>query len=344
MSESALRDFVLDALADLGASLSEGGSLVWVRLPDAVRSELELPATLAITFDPERAGEFDAELVAPGSFFLERLMALARCRGRWGAARLDAPDPRWVDDVLKACGLGPDVGVRSDDLTIDHDVLFLLTFRLSLVSDEKRESLHTFVVSSSGGEAWRVARDVEDARLMPWTLPEPPRDLDRVYRLASDRLREDTREDIDGFRAVNLRLLEEEVRRIFGYFDATVAAVQEADPGASSDLLRAIRAERDRRLAETVDRFDPEATASLCAIRAISVPGAHGTLEWGDGVRATVRLDPWSRRVRGLRCEHCGTPDGPWRPSDVGMRCAACPPTQAASARPRARRRSDTPR
>jgi len=340
-----LRSFVLEALADLGATVSEGGSLWWVQLPERVQSDLEAPATVAITFDPERTGDFEAEFIAPGSYFLEKLVALACERGRWDAARFDPQDSDWVGNALTEAGLGPDAEVRRDRTKFEEEVLFLLSFRVTLISDEKRESFHFLAVSPSDGSAWAIDPSRFEFGLIPSPGTERAGNLDVAYRLGSAALRMKTREAVDRFRSASLRLLEEEVRRIFGYFDQTIESIREADPDASQDLLRAIQAERDRRLAETLERFDPKAKAALCAIRIIRTPTAHLRLGFPDGDSVDVTLDAWSRRVRGLRCGSCGGTDGPWRPSaEGGIRCAGCATTPVESARPRVRPRSDTPR
>lgn len=346
MSDAApLRSFVLEALADLGATVSEGDSLLWVQLPERLQSDLEAPATLAITFDPERSGDFEAELIAPGSYFLEKLVALACRRGRWDAARHDPRDPDWVANVLVEAGLGPDAVIRRDTIKTEEEALFLLSFRVTLTSDEKRESLHFLAVSPSDGSAWAIDPSTLESGLIHSRESVSSGDLDVAYRLGASALREETRDAVDPFRSASLRLLEEEVRRIFGYFDQTIESIREADPEASQDLLRAIQAERDRRLTETLERFDPKAKATLCAIRVIRTPAVHLRLHLPGGQSAEVTVDAWSHRVRGLRCASCGGSDGPWRSSaENGIRCAGCATSPVESARPRVRPRSGIPR
>ncbi len=340
----ALRRFVLDALADVGATVSEAEPLSWIHAPERVRSGLEVPATFAITFDPDRTGDFEAELVAPGSYFLERIVALAASRGRWDVARFEAPGAGWIERSLSEAGLGSETGVHLETAELGQTVLLLLSFRVTLVSDEKREHFHLIAVSPTTGSAWEVDPTVEDSGLMAFPEARIEPDLETAYRLGTEKLRETTREAVGAFRAVSLGLLEEEVRRIFGYFDQTIEEIQAADPDGSQDLLRAVRGERDRRLAETLERFDPKARASLCAIRAIHVPTAllRLRLPHGRGIDAT--LDAWSRRVHGLTCDVCHEIDGPWIPHGRAVRCARCPPTPAESVRPRGRPRLDTPR
>ena len=339
-----LRPFVIEALTDLGASVSDGDSLVWVQAPESVQRDLEVPARFALSFDPERSGEFEAEMVAPGSYFLERLVSVVTRRGQWDVSRCAVTATDWISDALRESGLDPETAVSSRVDGIEDELLLLFAFRVTLVSDEKRESFHLVAVSLVDGSTWPEDPDRADRGLVPHPAPAIRPDLEAAYRLATESLRTTTGVEVERFRTRSLGLLEEEVRRIFGYFDRTIDGLRESDPGGSQDLLRAVMAERDRRLTEAVERFDPKASASLCSIRAILVPTARLHLEFPDGTRTESRLDAWSRRLRGLACKTCGGAEGPWRPSRDGLRCARCAATQAESARPRGRPRSDTPR
>ncbi len=339
-----LRPFVIEALTDLGASVSDGDSLVWVQAPESVQRDLEVPARFALSFDPERSGEFEAEMVAPGSYFLERLVSVVTRRGQWDVSRCAVTATDWISDALRESGLDPETAVSSRVDGIEDELLLLFAFRVTLVSDEKRESFHLVAVSLVDGSTWPEDPDRADRGLVRHPAPAIRPDLEAAYRLATESLRTTTGVEVERFRTRSLGLLEEEVRRIFGYFDRTIDGLRESDPGGSQDLLRAVMAERDRRLTEAVERFDPKASASLCSIRAILVPTARLHLEFPDGTRTESRLDAWSRRLRGLACKTCGGAEGPWRPSRDGLRCARCAATQAESARPRGRPRSDTPR
>jgi len=346
MSEAgALRTFVVEALAGLGATISEGGSLVWVRAPESVQRDLEVPANFALAFEPEQSGAFDAELVAPGSYFLERLVAVTTARGRWDASRFEPSEAEWVSAVLSDSGFGSESGVRPRVLAIEDGILLLFGFRLTLISDEKRESFHLIAVSPVDGSAWAVLPDPEDSRLVPDAPIDFHPDLEAAYRLANEAVRDETRAEVDRFRSRSLGLLEEEVRRIFAYFDNTLAGIREADPEGSQDLLRAVMAERDRRLAEAVERFDPKATASLCSVRAVFAPTARVRLEFQGGAIADIHVDAWSRRIRGLVCETCHGTEGPWSfEAKSETRCGRCAATREESAPPRGHPRSGTPR
>src|SRR2546428_7597031 len=246
MSEAgALRTFVVEALAGLGATISEGGSLGWVRAPESVQRDLEVPANFALAFEPEHSGAFGAELVAPGSYFLEGLVAVTTARGRWDASRFEPSEADWVSAVLSDSGFGSESGVRPRVLAIEDGILLLFGFRLTLISDEKRESFHLIAVSPVDGSAWAVLPDPEDSRLVPDAPIDFHPELESAYRLASEAVRDETRAEGDRSRSRSLGLLEEEVRRIFAYFDNTLAGVREAGPAGSPDLLRAGMAARD---------------------------------------------------------------------------------------------------
>lgn len=322
---AALQAFVHEALVDLGATVSEGGPLLWVHVPATLQSDLDVPATFVLTFDPARTGEWDAELVAAGSYFLEKLVAHVTRRGRWHVARY-LPPSEWVRDALGASGLDRGSGVHVDVLGMEETTLVVLAFRVTLLSDEKREALYRIAVSPQTGSAWELNAAVPNPHdLQPFDGAIQP-DLERAYRIGTQVLRERCQETVDRFRAASLRLLEEEVRRIFGYFDRTVDEIREADPTGSDDLVRAIQEERDRRLTETLERFDPTATATLCSIMAVVTPSASIRLGWPGTVVRDVTVDAWSRHVAGLVCSVCHGTDGPWRPQeDRGLRCVRCP-------------------
>ena len=345
MSEAeALKDFVMDTLSDLGAEVSQAGDLIWVRAPEGVRRHLDVPSTFALAFDPARAGDFDAEYVAPGSYFLERLLSFAARRGRWDVARIDLPDRSWPNSALQEAGLSADFDIHSSIEAIEDDLRLLFSFRVSLVADEKRESYHRLAVSTRDGSASAIDRELNAARTVPAELYEPLPDVQAAYHLASDLLRSRMKDDIDRFRSKSLALFEEEVRRIFGYFDRTADEVREADPDGSQDLLRAIMADRDRRLSEALERFDPSATANLCSVLALFVPVARVRLAFLNGSSTEVRVDALTGRIDGLVCFQCHGSLGPWRWIEDRLVCTTCGATRDGSAPLPAHPPSDTPR
>ena len=343
---SELRDFVADLMERKGAIVEAlGPDALAVLAPAPVRTQMGWLEFAQLGFGTERP--HGAIAIGLEGDWLDRFGALLEDKGRWSErevrlAAVAAPgDPeRMLERVLDL----PNAVWRFQGMSAATTRCVMLAFRFTAVSDEKREGFHLVAVSLVDGSTWPVDPDRADRRLTPRPSPEIRPDLETAYRLATESLRLSTGVEVERFRTRSLGLLEEEVRRIFGYFDRTIDGLRESDPGGSQDLLRAVMAERDRRLTEAVERFDPKASASLCSIRAILVPTARLEIEFPDGARTESRLDAWSRRLRSLACGMCGGTEGPWRPSRDGLRCARCAATQAESARPRGRPRSDTPR
>src|SRR5207245_10292771 len=95
----------------------------------------------------------------------------------------------WISEALRECGLGPEIAVSWHVDGIDDGLLLLFAFRVTLVSDEKRESFHLVAVSLADGSAWPVDPDRADLGLAPHPSPEIRPDLDAAYRLATESLR-----------------------------------------------------------------------------------------------------------------------------------------------------------
>ncbi len=346
MSEAEpLREFVVEALADAGAEVKDEGGILWVRSPESVRQAFEVPETLALTFDPDRVGEFGAELVAPGSFLLERILQSAMRRGRWEEGALAAVPADWIADSLSRAGFPTErVGAVRETQEGSH---LVFTFRVTLASDEKRESFHAIVVPAGCAAGWEVPAALADIPLAATAAHGPPAGLGPAYEAAARALQEAVQPAVEAFRRNALSALEEEVRRIFAYFDGTVREVRAAASSGAEDVVRAVEAERDRRLTEALERFEPHASAVLSGVRRVIAPEATVRLRLpGSRPREIdVNVDALTRAVRGPACDCCHDPAGPRSLRSSGeILCGACAATAAGSVPPRARPRSDTPR
>lgn len=341
MSPNGLEGFAVEVLTDLGASVTEREGLLWVEIPEGLRSSLELPDHAVLTLQPERAGEFGAELLAPGSYILERLLAIAMARGRWEVVRSVDASEEWALTVVRKAGLPPDWTPQVAE--VGEVSIPVFSFRTTLTADDKRESFVSLAVFP--GESVGLP--------LPWTsaaapLPVAPLPLDGVdlglaYEAACTTLSSIMQSHVGSFRKEALAALEEEVRRVLRYFDGTLAEIRSSGSFESDSFLRAVEAERDRRLAEAVERLEPLATARLASIRIVMTRGALVRLASDAGKEAEIRLDAFTKSIRGLQCEACASRTGPWvslRPD----RCGRCGPTEAASVRLPTHRPSDIAR
>ncbi len=331
----SLRSFTSALLRDVGVEVRDDGTFLWLTAPEAVQTGLDLPSQACITFDSDRMGEFDAELVAPGSYLLEKLLGLATRRGRWDTARLADVSDDWVDSALEAArGVTANGALEVVERT--EAPLGFFAFRTALTSDEKREAFHLLAATLDGQEAWPVPWPLPEGGLVPASLPGFAPNLSPAYRRACEVLQERMRGEMESFQKASLVALEEEVRRIFRYFDGTVTEVREAAPSGAEDVVRAIGAERDRRLAEALERFEPHAVASLCSVRVVLVPTARLACRTEGGGRIEVRVDGLTRAVRGIPEGVTGAGRAPPRdgpPSDTPPRRRRDDPAQARSLR-----------
>ena len=343
----SLRAFTAAILEDVGAEVRDDGTFLWLTVPEAVQANLDLPPQGCVTFDSERTGEFDAELVAPGSYLFERLLTLATRRGRWDLGRLPSPADDWMIPILRA---SPRIAreIPLDGIERREEPVAVFTFRSALTSDEKRETFHALAATLDGREAWAVPWPLDDGSVVTADFPGFAPDLGPAYRCAGESLRKELQWEMASFQKVSLVALEEEVRRIFRYFDGTVAEVREAAPSGAEDIVRAIEAERDRRLAEALERFEPRAVASLCSVRLVFVPVASVACRMEDGTRAEVRVDALTRVIRGIpgRLTEAGpAPPQDRPPSGTPPRRTRAAPGKARSPRgPRGRSRSGASR
>ena len=340
----AFRSFVVDFLRREGASVSEEGPLLWIGAGSPLAEEVGLGARFALTFDSDASGRFEAEVIAPGSYGLERLLAAAMRRGRTGGSAFRVESAEWARGTLEGAGL---LGLGAAELgraAVSETTLLVFAFRVTLTSDEKVEAFQLVAVDERG-EAWPVPSDRLDGDLVDDAAPAWIPDLGAGYRSAASALEGALAGTVETFRSASVRMLDEEVRRILQYYDRTVQEIRAANAPGVADFVRAVESERDRRLGEALERFDPKAVASLVSVRAVRVPTARLSLAPAREGAASldVRVDAWTRRVRGARCEGCGDPAGPWTwEPGSGLRCAPCASTSAGSARPRGRPRSGT--
>lgn len=339
----ALRSFVVALVEAEGGRVTTNGPVLWVEASPPLADELGLGPGFALAFEADASGRFGAELVAPGSEVLERILAAATRRGRWGGSRVRAERVEPPSRAFAAAGLLGLESLEADRFEAGENRFVLFGFRVTLTSDEKEEALRLIAVDETGA-AWPVDIDLGTVDAVDET-PSLPASLGAGYRAAASALADVVAPDVESFRARAVERLDEEVRRILRYYDRTIEMIRESRPPGLADLVRAIEAERDRRLAEALERFDPRAAASLVFMRAVSVPSLRVRLEpSGPGPAHDVRLDAWTGRVRGARCDACGDPAGPWTwDPATGLRCGPCAPTGAASSRPRGHPRSGTP-
>ena len=317
--------FAITAVEYLGGAAEErAAGLYTVLWPAAAPGDAE---TRQLAFDPEVIEEEpDAELVTFASPTLEQIVQLATASGRVaraflkttahvsrGTAERLARSYRFLDAVWSSEAPRPwwlPVGV------------FL--FRARYLSDSREEDLLEVAVSLADRRILRrpaeaierhgLGADPLDAWPMMAEIPATD-----AYAVARAELERKLLSPI-GLRRRELESrLARESGRAAGYYDELLRDVQEQQQGVSADTperarqeskLRAIRLEREGRLAELRGKYRLEAAVSLLSVLRLYLPRLvfHGRLAGKrDAAALTLIWDPVEQTGEPARCQRCGS-------------------------------------
>lgn len=281
-----------------------------VRWPPTHVASFGRETTLA--FDPAVAAAADAELCVVGSDVLDRILADASSRGLHCVARVDAEGGPPPQDVLAANLAFPNATatVLGSERGIVPYVLF--NFRVSLVTDEKRERFRSVLVNAETGEPHRVADVFLEESL---TLPEEPvvsgADLASAYRAAGLALERAIRPEVDEVRTHARALLAEELARIEGFYEVSIQELYEGRSRAPLEAERVLRAERERRTDEARRKHALVVQARLVNARTILVPTTTMRVRVANGRAETdlgLEYDAVNLETNRPACASCGSP------------------------------------
>lgn len=263
-----------------------------------------------LSFEPAVAAAADAELCVVGSDLLDRILADASTRGLHCVARVDAAGGPTPDDVVAANLAFPnaEATVLASERGVVPYVLF--SFRVSLVTDEKREQFRSILVNAETGEPHRVADVFLEESL---TLPEEPvvsgADLVGAYRAACLALERAILPDVDGVRTHARALLAEELARIEGFYEASIQELYEGRAREPLEAERVLRAERERRTDEARRKFRLVVEARLVNARTILIPTTTLRLRVASLRAATevgLEYDAVNLETNRPTCASCG--------------------------------------
>ena len=319
-----IEPFTVTAIEGLGGAVEKrADGLYTILWPAEDMAELE---ARQLAFDPEVIDEQpDAELITFASPTLERIVQRATASGRVARAFLNATpnispgmaerlarsyrfrDASWTAEAGKAWWLP--VG------------LFL--FRVRYLSDAREEDLVEVGVNLADG---RILRRLAEA-MERWGLsPDPPEAWPMMAELPASGAYAVARAELErkilsplGRRRRELESrLARESGRAAAYYDELIRELQEQqdslpadDPGRASleSKLRAIRLEREGRLAELRGKYRLEAEVALLSVLRLSLPRVVflGRL---TGKRHAAELalvwDPVEQAGEPARCQRCG--------------------------------------
>jgi len=346
--------FAIAAIEGLGGMTEpDGPSLYTVLWPTPVPADAE---TRRLAFDPEALEDApDAELVIFGSPALDDLVTLVTASGRVAQAFLAASanasrataerltrafrfrDAAWTPGAGRPWWLPAGV--------------FL--FRAGYLSDTREEELCEVAVSLADGH---ILRRLGEALDRYGLVPEPPEawpmmgelPTEAVYGAAHAELERRLAAPLGSRRRELEARLARETDRAAAYYgelgrelaeeieDALVEAPERTRLEAK---LRAVRLEREARLADLRAKYRLEAEVSLMSALRVYLPRVvfPGTLAGKAGATAlTLSWDPVEQAAEPARCARCGTLT--YELGLGGSGAATCPSCLAAPAVPPGRR------
>ncbi len=260
--------------------------------------------SLLLVFDPEAAAAHpEADLVAPGSFRLERFLAWIRREVQVSRAYLPPLPPEAGQALLPHV-----LAAASRDLPLaSYYVLdraqvwephLVVAFLAARIGVERHETLHVPGINLVTGA---LSTD-----LRPW-LPEeegapcgPTARRRLPYRRAYDALlasvARQVRAEDPAWAAAALRRYQEEEERLLAYY-ADLAR----ENRASQETLAQLEANRQRRLREQRDRFRPRVLIRPAAVALLHVPVLNYSVLFCDGLRERRRTFTYDSLLGGFR-------------------------------------------
>jgi hypothetical protein len=328
-----------------------GGAVAWrerglfdVLLPPELEAAVgrglvrlaEDPAALAS--DPE------AELATPGSPVVDELVAWAVGRGRVARARLPAGRIRRKglrEEVERALTfLNCRVRYEASEPEVLDTRYALFNFRVTYLSDEKRERCHAVPVNLwSNHVNHAIARRLEGLPAKDFDEPQrreaPAIPIDQAYTSACEALRRSVGDESRHHRARIEKRFGVEFARVCGYYDQIAHDLRlrrHADgPEAGARLerkLEATEADRQRKLLELGEKHRLHTRARLTSARVLVQAKTFFTLLLDRGPttrRLTLCYDSWLERLEPPACDICR--DETTRvhvTSDARMLCPSC--------------------
>ncbi|MGH2717500.1 MAG: hypothetical protein ACRDJU_02830, partial [Actinomycetota bacterium] len=292
---------------------------------------LDLPEEVTVTADPEAAREDGAVLLVHGNPLLDRVASTVLDRGDAGWGHLAWPGSRMPTAA--------DLAERAREaIQVDHGRIehagpppteaYLPAFRVGVLVSyavsleerfQEREDVwidgRSALQLETGIQAFVASRSPEAGldRARPVLGHDIPAVLSAADRLITDRAllrRAQLAKQTRGQR-------EDELARASAYYQAALASIEARRAAASPDRgevlaaqLDVTAAERDRRLAEIAERFEPRHDLAPYRLHAIGVPVLSVALHVRRGPRVFPLALTWvlgMNRFAGQLCPGCGS-------------------------------------
>ena len=295
-----------------GPIATEDPGIYRATLPEALRPAFEGADEIRIAFSPEAAaGASRVELVAVGSYVLDRIIEDAARSGWHTVERLEAtPDEtaRFAAQAIRPTNASLEVG----SISTEPVVHLLFNFRVRLTTDERVDRFESILIDVGSRTERRTAPALfeERASLNEEGGPESVEIAD-AYRIACAALEARVESAVRPLREQAEALRKAEVERITSYFDRSVNEVLDSKVADGRDQIRALEGDRERRLAEAEEKYRFTGEVELCNVRTVRLDVTKADLMLSHrGARRSipVEFDCMRVEVGPLRCEVCAAP------------------------------------
>lgn len=338
---SDLRDFVLNFLQVNGAIVEAPRyGLHEVLLPDTLAEEMDVPALQEIVFDEAEPAEADGRLhLAPGHPLVDRMVERARLAASPMQSYINAVrlDKRGLAQLARqtlsfANARLVEVPQESEAPALFH--YLVLTFKVTLTTDEKQEQLVTVALHAQSGwpVEWeairaRVALDEEPAfghlaLARPCWVDEPHPLTSESLTGLLDRARRavlaNMADSLEGVSRRAARHLELDRARLEQYYDDLARDLERRlrraegeRQAALRDKTTAVQAEREIKLADAEARYRLRTDLELITGQVIIQPKLELLVQIENRnttVQRRVVWDPLLHCIEPLACDVCGQP------------------------------------
>lgn len=308
-----IRDFVVAFFESRDASvLSENGRLI-VHLPDDLKEAFGKPK-LDLVFNSRDIDE-DSELVTHGGYVLSKIHGLLQGKGQKVVSALserfpfDAPSIR-KQIVVKRGSVSAFKGKRLNSV----DILF--NFKITYLSDEKIEEMHSVVIDKYGN-IFQPYDYYHSEDIVPKTEKKSGKVtrkyIENSFRECARHVSEYAK--TEGARHKNeiLQRLHKNISRLKGYYEAQIEEISPTNP--QYEQKRALHVgEYEKKLAEEIENHGMKIVLSLVSYQIIERTDIECRLEITGEVAGKRRKTPYTHTA--LFDPYSGT-------FDLGL-CAAC--------------------
>jgi len=270
---------ILDRAGAVPEDSDEG--LYTYRLADGLVDLLKRER-ITFTFRKRMAGE-GVELVSPGSWLHDQLLAYARARGRITRGFL-VPRPE-VDRGAVASARRRGFVELGDLLERRYGTVLIFTFRLAYYSDPPKETLETVTYDCERGRVLKrpvSRRTLYEASETPEEgfAAAPAPDLDRAFHAAWEEIQDRVESRVQALQHEGREFLEEELSTVERYYRQLIAEEKRLQKSRSSKRgheesrrkIELLKLEWERRVKEETERLRPQVVVSLSAVARLHVP------------------------------------------------------------------------